>query len=118
MLPASIYATSGRQGIASAGYVSTRPATILAPSVLRLPRQPMRLGAVADEGQGRARFLAIRAKSSTKTPAWSDLPAHFVASLPACRLQSHREQLLHFLRSRGTRASCLEQVVSLHVNIK
>jgi hypothetical protein len=28
----SIYAPSGRQGIASSGYVSTRPATILAPS--------------------------------------------------------------------------------------
>ena len=30
----SIYGPSGRQGIASSGYVSTRPATILAPSLL------------------------------------------------------------------------------------
>ncbi len=30
----SIYGPSGRQGIASSGYVSTRPATILAPSII------------------------------------------------------------------------------------
>ncbi len=33
---ASIFAPSGRQGIASAGFVSTRPATILAPSLVRV----------------------------------------------------------------------------------
>ncbi len=34
-IQASIYAPSGRQGIASAGFVSTRAATILAPSSFR-----------------------------------------------------------------------------------
>ena len=34
-IQASTYAPSGRQGIASAGLVSTRPATILAPSLDR-----------------------------------------------------------------------------------
>jgi hypothetical protein len=33
-IQASIYAPSGRQGIASAGFVSTRTVTILAPSTL------------------------------------------------------------------------------------
>ena len=32
MIQASIYAPGGRQSIASAGFVSTRPATILAPT--------------------------------------------------------------------------------------
>jgi hypothetical protein len=41
-IQASIYAPSGRQGIASAGLVSTRPATILAPSSLIASRNQSR----------------------------------------------------------------------------
>lgn len=67
---------------------------------------------------GRARFPAIRAKPSTGKLAWGSLPASILLpASPACRLQSHRGQLLHFLRSRGTRRKAVYNKSCLFIPI-